>query len=256
MRIAVTGGSGFVGRELVPLLVAAGHQVHLLGRLDTAPSGATSHRLDILNDDPAPLLAELQPEALVHLAWIATPGVFWNAPENLDWMAASLRLARAFAASGGRRLVAAGTCAEYDWHFHRLQEANTPLRPHSLYGTAKASLFQTLEAAAPRLELSFAWGRIFFPYGPQEAPGRLLSGLIDGLAAGQRVACSTGLQQRDFLHVADVAAAFSLLVESSFEGPVNIANGRLVAVRDVITMAAPDRPNPASRISWPPMFRA
>ncbi len=238
MRVALTGGSGFIGRELVPVLVAAGHEVHLLGRSGTAAAGTVAHDLDLLRDDPAPLFADLRPEALVHLAWIATPGLFWQAPENLDWMAASLRLARAFAAGGGRRLVVAGTCAEYDWHFHCLHEVRTPLRPHTLYGTAKAALFQTLSAAAPVLGLSLAWGRIFFPYGPQEAPGRLLSGLIDGIAAGRRVPCSAGLQQRDFLHVEDVAAAFALLADSSFEGPVNIASGQLVAVRDVIGLAA------------------
>jgi nucleoside-diphosphate-sugar epimerase len=238
MRIALTGGSGFIGRELMLLLAAAGHEVHLLGRSGTAPVGTVAHRLDLLHEDPAPVLADLRPDTLVHLAWIATPGLFWNAPENLDWMAASLRLARAFAAAGGTRLVVAGTCAEYDWSYHRLEEARTPLKPHTLYGTAKARLFQTLGAAASTLGLSLAWGRIFFPYGPHEAPNRLLSGLIDGLAAGHRVSCSAGLQRRDFLHVSDVAAGFALLAESRVEGAVNIASGRLTAVRDVIAETA------------------
>jgi nucleoside-diphosphate-sugar epimerase len=231
VRLCVTGASGFIGRELVPLLAAAGHEVVPLGR-----GGA--HPLDLLTDDPAPRLADLRPEGLVHLAWIATPGRFWHAPENLDWLAGSLRLVRAFAAAGGRRLVTAGSCAEYDWGFHRLDERLTPLAPHTLYGSAKAALFRTLEAAAPGLGLSFAHARIFFPFGPFEAPGRLLSSLVDGLAAGRRVAVTAGRQQRDFLHVEDVAAAFALLAASDMEGPVNIASGTTARVRDLVETAA------------------
>jgi nucleoside-diphosphate-sugar epimerase len=95
-----------------------------------------------------------------------------------------------------------------------------------------------LAAAAPVLDLSFAWGRIFFPYGPFEQPGRLFSGIVDGIAARQPVACSDGLQLRDFMHVDDVARAFCRLLESDVSGPVNIASGTTVAVRDFIALAA------------------
>ncbi|MFQ3665458.1 MAG: NAD(P)-dependent oxidoreductase [Sphingomonadaceae bacterium] len=234
----MTGGSGFVGRALVPILVRAGHEVHLFGRRTTPDADVTAHGVDLLRDDPGPLLLAVQPDALVHLAWEATPGSFWQAPENLDWVATSVRLARSFALAGGRRIVVAGTCAEYDWSFLRLEEERTPLRPHTLYGVAKASLLRLLRAAAPGLGLSLAWGRIFFPYGPFERPGRLLSSLIDGLAAGQRVAVTDGRQQRDFLHVEDVARAFALLLESNLQGPINIASGVARPVRTLILEVA------------------
>jgi nucleoside-diphosphate-sugar epimerase len=238
MRLILTGATGFIGREVAAQLAAAGHEV--IGIARSAPPGGHPglKPLDLLREDPLPLVTAHRPEALVHLAWEATPGRFWSAAENLDWLAASLRLVRAFAAAGGRRLVVAGTCAEYDWGFMRLDEVRTPLRPHTLYGTAKLSLHTTLLASARTLGLSLAWGRVFFPYGPFERPGRLLSDLIDGLAAGQQVACSDGLQLRDYLHVEDVARAFVALLGSEFEGPVNLASGTMVRVRDVIERVA------------------
>jgi nucleoside-diphosphate-sugar epimerase len=130
VNIVLTGASGFIGSQVVPLLVGAGHTVHVLGR--SAAAGCTVHPIDLIADDPAPLLASIAPEALLHLAWYAKPGAFWHAPENLDWVAASLRLVRGFAAAGGRRVVAAGTCAEYDWSFETLDELTTPSRPHTL----------------------------------------------------------------------------------------------------------------------------
>jgi nucleoside-diphosphate-sugar epimerase len=183
-------------------------------------------------------LQAIAPTHLLHLAWMATPGVFWWAPENLDWVAASLRLVRAFAKAGGQRLVVAGSCTEYDWSHAHLDERQTPRRPGTLYGTAKAALAQMLDKAAPGLGLSLGWGHVFFLYGPQEAPGRLLPDVIDAVRAGRRVATSEGTQARDFLHVEDVAAALVALLASRVEGPVNIASGRAVPVREIVRLAA------------------
>jgi nucleoside-diphosphate-sugar epimerase len=237
-RVLVTGASGFIGREAPALLAAAGYEVHSLGRGDAAVGGAAHHRADLLADDVAPLVREIAPSHLLHLAWYAEPGLFWNAPENLDWVAASLRLVRAFAAAGGSRAVLAGSCAEYDWSFPLLDERTTRIAPATLYGEAKAGLHRLLEQAAPGLGLSLAWGRIFFPYGPFEKGGRLLGGLFDGIARGEEVRFSAGLQRRDFIHAEDAAAAFVALLDSAVEGPVNIASGETVAVADLVTRAA------------------
>lgn len=236
-RILVTGGSGFVGRAVVSLLVAAGRDVHLLTRDGGPVAGCTVHRADLLDAVPDAVGA-IAADTMLHLAWYAKPGAFWHAPENLDWVAASLRLVRAFAAAGGRRLVGVGTCAEYDWGFLEFDEAQTPLRPHTLYGIAKASLYQLLAAAASPLDLSFGWGRIFYPYGPQEQAGRLFSSIVDGARAGSAIACSSGWQSRDFMHVDDVARALVAFVASDVTGAVNIAQGRVIRVRDFIELAA------------------
>jgi nucleoside-diphosphate-sugar epimerase len=238
-RALLTGAGGFIGRELPKLLTARGFDVHSIGRAeDKAGNGWTHHRCDLLRDDLDPLLRVLGATHLIHMAWYAEPGKFWTAPDNLDWVAASLKLVRAFQRAGGRRIVAAGSCTEYDWGHSTLDEQETPLNPSTLYGEAKAALYRILSKGAPSLDLSFAWGRIFFLYGPFEAPGRLVSSLIDGIARGERVDFSAGAQQRDFMHVEDVAAAFAALLDSDVQGAVNIASGTTVAVRDLVERGA------------------
>lgn len=233
-RVAVTGASGFVGRAVIEPLLALGYEVHAIGR--SAITGATHHAIDLLAADPRPVLDEIAATHLLHLAWYAEPGKFWHAPQNLDWLAASLRLARGFAAAGGRRLVTAGSCAEYDWSALLLDEATTPLIPSTLYGIAKAAMFNVLSKAA--LTPSYAHTRIFFPYGPGEANGRLLPDVIDAVHAGRRVATSDGAQTRDFLHIADVGAAIAAVLDSPAMGAINIASGAARPLRDVIGLAA------------------
>jgi nucleoside-diphosphate-sugar epimerase len=239
MRILVTGATGFVGREAVRLLCDQGHEVHAVGRNEGEDARVRWHRADLLDGaDRRPLLGKIGASHLLHLAWYAVPGRYWTAIDNLDWVAASLRLARGFAETGGRRLVVAGTCAEYDWSMPRLDETATPLAPATLYGEAKLSLYRLLHHAAPALGLSLGWGRIFNVYGPFERPERLLGTLIQAARTGQPAHFSAGTQLRDFVHVEDVARAFASLLASPVEGAVNIGSGRAISVRSFIETAA------------------
>ena len=239
-RVLVTGAYGFIGLATLPLLIEKGFEVHAIaspGSKHTQPE-VTAHKVDLLRDVTDDLLGEIAPTHLLHLAWYAEPGRFWDAPENLDWVAASLRLARAFARVGGGRFVGAGSCAEYDWTEPCLDEYSTTLRPGTLYGEAKASTFRLLEKSASALGMSFGWGRIFFPFGPHEKPGRLLSTVFDSIQRGEEVELSSGEQQREFIHVDDVGRAFVRLLDSDLSGPVNIARGEAIGVRDLVERAA------------------
>jgi nucleoside-diphosphate-sugar epimerase len=143
-----------------------------------------------------------------------------------------------FAAGGGQRVVIAGSCAEYAWDRPILKEDHLGLRPATLYGQAKRSLFEILVAAVPVMGLSLGWGRIFIPYGPREDSRRLLGTLIAARAEDRTADFSTGEQVRDFMHVRDVAGALVKLLESDVQGAVNIGSGQGIEVRDFISRAA------------------
>lgn len=236
MTMLVTGASGFIGRRVTRGLLEAGHRVMVLGRRGSE-AGTTHVAIDLLNDDPASTLGDVTGATLVHLAWYAEPGRFWSAVENLDWVAASLRLLRCFARMGGRRVIVAGTCAEYEWGDEPLTEDVSALEPATLYGTSKVSLYKLAMAAAPVLGIEVAWARIFNPYGPDEAPQRLLGHFLAGVRSGGDLRFSAGQQKRDFIHVDDVAAAIVCLAESQVTGAVNVASGDARTVREFIETA-------------------
>lgn len=231
-RVLVSGASGFIGRRCLPLLLARSFEVHAVSRSQHSAQGVTWHRCDML--DPAAcegLLERVRPSHLLHLAWIAQPGVFWTSPANTDWLAAGIRLVRKFYALSGERAVGCGSCAEYGRSDTPCKEDATPIAPATLYGQSKASLHDALRDAAGAR--GWAWARLFFPYGTGEAPGRFIPSVIEGLSRRQPIACTHGRQVRDFVHADEVAKALATLVDSRASGAYNVGTGEGHSLREV-----------------------
>ena len=236
MRVLVTGADGFIGRYTLPLLVKAGYEVHALCWLRTheETDGVIWHKINLMDfSEVDALLQKLQVSHLLHLAWYTEHGKFWHADENLQWVACSLNLLQRFVGHGGERAVMAGSCAEYDWSAGLCSELETACHPATLYGTSKHALYQVAESYCAQHDVDFAWGRIFFLYGPGEVGNRFVPAVINGLLRQEAVACSDGSQIRDFMHVADVASAFVALLESRLIGAVNIASGESNTLRRI-----------------------
>lgn len=242
-RIVVTGASGFIGRHVLSPLLARGYEVVAVCRRmpsGTWPSDLAWRECDLCDSAQVKtMLDEVRPFGLVHLAWITTPGDYWTSAANLTWLAASLELMRRFAEGGGKRIVVAGTSAEYKWGGERpLDESASPLQPQKLYGKCKNALREILEEWAPETGVSWAWGRIFNVFGPHEHAGRLAPKIINHLLAGREAPFDSGASLRDFLHVADAGEAFAALFDSPVAGPVNIANGEATSVREFLSAIA------------------
>ena len=232
-RILVTGGSGFVGQACLPRLIDRGFEVHAISRHrpEEIP-GVTWHSVDILQHSPFDWVSEIAPTHLLHLAWCTQPGTYATSPDNMDWLDSTLRLFRAFQQSGGQRLIGTGSCIEYQRSDQACHEASTPTRPTTLYGKAKLTAAQYLDALCQQ-GLSTAWARLFFLYGPGASERRMPGVVIRALHAGEVARCSAGTQACDFLHIDDAAEALVQLVDSSLTGPINICSGQPTTIREM-----------------------
>lgn len=228
-KVIITGATGFIGRHAVPLLKCHGFDVHAVTSKQVPPNisdDITWHLVNIFDYERVNALCrEIGASHLLHLAWHDVPGERMTSPQNLAWVEASLQLVRKFSENGGRRIVLAGSCAEYDWEYGYCNEKITPIEPASLYGECKASLNRILMKYCLAQGLEYACGRIFFVYGPHESEERFVPYLINSLLAEQKAKILHGNIIRDYMHVSDVANAMVKLLVSRVQGPVNIASG-------------------------------
>lgn len=239
-RVLITGGTGFIGRQVTEALLDRDCEVTVVSR-SSRPDNLDA-RADYLSTnliDPQSSMAPLfrhGPDVLVHLAWETRHGHFWQAPENLLWVSASLRLLHAFAAQGGKRVVCAGSCVEYGPPEQGpCVPGETAIAPRHLYAVAKDAFHRILACYAGAAGLSFAWGRVFYALGPHEGSARVVPSIVQGLLRGEAVPCSSGRQVRDFMDVRDYGSAFTTLALSKFEGPINICSGEPITLAEVFT---------------------
>jgi dTDP-6-deoxy-L-talose 4-dehydrogenase (NAD+) len=245
-RILITGSTGFIGSAVLRQALAAGHEVgvliqpgHPATRTHSAPSpDPASPAVTVLTgsmaEPPWEALRQFLPDTLIHCAWIATPGVYLESPENelhAQWSEAlSLRLVE----QGLQQLVVLGTCIEYRMGSARLHETETPLEPTTPYARAKDQLRRRLvEQLADHPGVRMAWGRVFYPYGEGEHPARLCSSLISSLRRGDEVVLKTPESTKDYIHISDLAGAILRVAEAHVDGPVNLGTGNGVTVREI-----------------------
>ena len=233
--VLLTGATGFIGRQAVACLIGRDVELHALSRSKTTIIGATSWAIDLF--DPikvSEVVRTVRPTHLLHLAWEATPGRFWNAPENLNWVAATIQLVRTFVESNGQHVIVAGTCAEYDWTLgNGIFKEDAPINPGTLYGVCKDATRRVIQEFCSETAVRWVWGRVFNPYGPGEPAQKLIASVVQAVKAGQPARCSAGSQERDYLHVHDVADVLASLTLSAVEGVVNIGSGTGTTVAEV-----------------------
>lgn len=217
VRVAMTGAGGFIGRHVASALLAQGAEV-----IDVRSMGA----YDFLQaDDRAEAMSNLHAEIFLHLAWITKHGDFWASEANHAWEAATADLIARFFSNGGRRVVAAGSCTEYDWTRGGVFSEHAPLVPHTVYGAAKARTGEALLRSAEEHGASAAWARIFFLFGGGEPPSRLVPSMLHACLKKEKIACGPHDTVRDFWDVRNLGEALAILALSDVSGPINLASG-------------------------------
>jgi nucleoside-diphosphate-sugar epimerase len=242
MKILLTGATGFIGSAILKLAVEQGHQVAALVRpgkseLPAHPDGVRV-LLGTLVEAPWAELAAFQPEICIHAAWITTPGTYMESPENEQLVGWSQSFLRKAVQLGVRRVIALGTCIEYQMTGKPLAEETTLTAPVSQYARSKDTLRRRLEEASHADGFAFVWGRVFYPYGPGEHPARLCTSAIRQIHTGKPVVLQNGMSVKDYIFITDLASAVLTLAGGNGCGVINLGTGHGIALREVVQTIA------------------
>ena len=258
----VTGGTGLIGSALVGRLLAEGVRVTCLGRrgslakLPQTPNLAVIEASSFESADLRNTLAASPCDVVFHLASYGVQSHDRDPDELIEGNIRLVsRLLPAVSAWPLKKFIFAGSCSEYGAPAgdRKLICEDQPLRPTSLYGAAKAAAELYGQALAAQLNIPFVTLRIFNVFGPAEGPHRLLPAIIHALERDSPVDLTAGEQERDLLHVDDVADALFAAAASERLAPMtayNVCSGIPVRIRKVGETAAHLLGKPASLLQW------
>jgi len=217
MRVAVTGGCGFIGSHVVDHLVGAGHDVLVI---DVAEQWRNDSAEYLLADlfDPAAIDAALAGRDVVfHLAGAADVNEVATDPVqamrlNVEGVGRVLDSARR---QGCTRVVLASTVWVYGATVgsgERTEDALIDLRKAGhLYVSTKLAAEMLMHSYQQMFGQEFTILRYGIPYGPRMRDALVVARFVRAAQAGQPITIAgTGDQQRNFVYVEDLAQAHVL----------------------------------------------
>ena len=246
-RIAITGGAGFLGRQL---------HAELLAR-DVPADNIMVPRIEEFDltreDDVIRMYRQMRPTVVIHLAAVVggiganreNPGLFFYAN-----MAMGLHLIEQARRHGLQKFVQVGTvCAYPKFTEVPFREDNLwngyPEETNAPYGIAKKALLVMLQAYRQQYGLNGIYLLPVNLYGPGDnfdpQSSHVIPALIRKFVEAQErkddavVVWGTGKASREFLYVKDAARGLALATERYEEGePVNLGAGTEITIRDLV----------------------
>lgn len=244
MKVLITGGGGFIGSHVVRRLLETDHKVIVLAEVNDNlwRLQDVNNQIEILRGqlnnfiDLKDKILDLDIDGCIHLAWYVVPGQYLHSLDNIECVFYSLELLQYLAEAGCKKVVMAGSCFEYDFSKEDVFTEEDPFSFDNLYTASKLSCLMMAKVMAEKLGVVLSWGRIFYPYGPDENDNILVSSCISTLLNGEVFKTTLGEQIRDYIYVKDVAAAFLTLLEKGETGIYNIAMGRPTTIKDILNI--------------------
>jgi len=246
-RVLLTGGTGFVGANLVRRLLADGHRVHLLvqphytgWRLHGIRSRVRLHPVALDAPELDAVVQRIRPEWVFHLAAHGT----YSWQTDVERMVATniagtMHLVRACLRAGFAAFVNAGSSSEYGVKPHAPHEREW-LDPNSYYAVTKASATLFCRYTAQRERVHMPTLRLYSVYGPWEDPGRLVPMLVLHGLEGRLPPLAAPDVARDYVYADDVSEAFvrAATVAGQEPGAVyNVGSGVQTTLRDIVAIA-------------------
>lgn len=237
--ILLTGATGLIGKETIIPLLNRGFKIFAVSSKEqNKTDGITWIKADLLDDlEINRLFEQVRPEYLLHFAWDTTPGSYLESDLNFKWLNSSLNMLKQFKLRGGKRVVFAGTCFEYEFKNEPLKETDKT-SPVSTYAKCKNELRKLAIDYCRENELSFGWGRIFYVYGKGEHEKRLVPFVINSLKQNKEVVISVGDLIKDYMFTKDIARAFVQFLDSDVTGCVNICSAKPIKIKEIVSLIA------------------
>jgi UDP-glucose 4-epimerase len=237
MQILITGGSGFIGRNLCAFLKAHGHQVTSFDLKENTLKGILHIKGDVRDAELVKGICQGH-DAIVHLAaQVSAPASIDKPEETMAINVEGSRNVLEGAKKGGvKRVVLASSAAVYGEKPTTPTRETTALAPMTPYAESKIKM-EELATEYVSATLTTCCLRFFNVYGPGQDPRSQYAAVIPAFITralhGETLAIyGDGSQTRDFIFIEDLCRAIELALEKG-AGAINLATGKKTNITEL-----------------------
>ncbi|NFO31267.1 NAD-dependent epimerase/dehydratase family protein [Clostridium botulinum] len=246
MKILITGGAGFIGSNLVDLLIEKNNDVIIVdnlsqGKIENINKNSRFYKCDIVNVEALEFVFTIEkPEIVIHNAAqidvqtsLKKPSL--DAEVNIKGTINVLECCRKF---GVRKIIYPSSAAVYGNPKYLPVDEEHPINPISFYGTSKHTPEHYIQTYSKLYDIKYTIFRYANVYGIRQDPkgeGGVISIFIDKFLENKSpIIFGDGNQTRDFVYVKDIAKANLLALTNGDNEICNISTQKPISINELL----------------------
>lgn len=224
MQVLVTGGAGYIGSVMIPLLLERGHKVKCLDRFffgkETLKDVASNPDLELIRND----IRWFDPKILKDVDVVADLAALSNDPSgeldpaktfDINYLG-RVRVAKLSKEYGVKKYILASSCSVYGFREDMILDENSPTNPLTTY--AKSNLMaekDVLILSDSTFSVTVLRQATVYGLSPRMRFDLAINGMVLGLFKNKKIpVMRNGDQWRPFVHVKDTSKAFIVVMET------------------------------------------
>lgn len=240
-RAIITGGTGFIGKQLLEVLFENDVEVLLLVRDKHRVCNVDNKKVSVIQYNPERIedvhIPQHRYDVFYHLAW---GGVSAEKKNDIDLqisnIANSVKAMRFAYYNNCCRFIGAGTVAEYVF-CRDVMDVNDKQSPNDMYGASKTATHYFLDVISRNLGIAFIWAVLPSTYGEGRTSDNIVTYTIRSLLRNEKPQYGDLKQMWDFLYVKEVARALYLIGEKGKDYKTyGIGSGNYKPLKEYIEM--------------------
>lgn len=245
-NVLITGGTGFVGSNLIRTCIEAKANVNIISRessdkwrMNDISNEINEYKVDLTDYNKlANVITDIEPSIIFHTATYGADPSQQNFKEIFETnFMGTANLLKCSKRIGFEMFVNTSSSSEYGIKSSPMNE-NDILEPINNYGISKAAGTLYCQNVAKKEELPLVILRLFSPYGFFEGPKRLIPSVILACLESKNPQVSSPDFVRDFIFIEDVLDVYiDVCNESNLYGEIfNVGSGSQHSVGEIVKL--------------------
>jgi len=238
MKILISGGSGFIGKNLVNHLIEKNYDIMLVGRnLDFINNSNTKKTvIDLSNPNfNYEEIINYNPNVFLHLAWEGLPDHSEEISKRNYY--SSMRIIKTLIGSTNcSKIISTGSCWEYnDGNMIGECREDVKINPKTPFSIYKNKIFKEVFDITQKKNITFNWLRLFYVYGYGQKKTSIIPMLIDSIKNKKELNINYPSNINDYINVKDVSKIIeSFISEDITSGIYNLGSGTGLEVKKLL----------------------
>ena len=240
MKILITGGNGFLGKNTAEFLLKQKHKVMILSRncnnLEHILDEIHFLKIDSDYRNYADKILKFSPDVTIHFAWDGGNNrkdsnglnqIYKNITNSVYLLEILGKLKHK------TKFIGVGCFGEYGDIFKQATEDQIE-SPTTFYGLSKNTFKNISKMYCEQNLIEWVWIRPCYIYGYGDVSTRLMPSVINNLLQNKKIELDICNKTIDYLHIYDFCTAISYIIESYVDGIINICSGKEYNLKNII----------------------